>query len=159
MKNEFYKENSYYQGLIQNFYGGKSGCFRVFMNFFYQYEQSLVFDENLSELFQMLYKTELENCVILSKILLKTSSDCKFFSSGRKFLSGYDVDYTKNFSQIFLNDIELLEVGVIEVKNIISKIENLNTKAELGKILKNKKIELRVLRENYLKMNLIKKNN
>ncbi len=155
MKNEFYKENSYYQGLLQNFYGGKSGCFCAFMTFFYQYEQSLIFNENLSVMFEKLYNVELENCVILSKILLKTGSDNKFFSSGRKFLSGYDVDYTKNFSQMFLNDIELLEVGVVEAKSIILKIENLNTRAELKKILENKKKELKILRENYLKLNLI----
>jgi hypothetical protein len=56
---------------------------------------------------------------------------------------------------MFLNDIELLEVGVVEAKSIILKIENLNTRAELKKILGNKKKELKILRENYLKLNLI----
>ena len=154
MKNEFYIENSYYQGLVQNYYSGKNGCFNAFMNFFYQFEQSLIFNKNLIDMFEKLYKLELENCIILSQILLKNGVDCKFLSGQKKFLSGCDVEYTKSFSQMFLNDIEMLEVGVIEVKNLILKIKNLNARAEFGKILKNKKTELKMLRENYLKNNL-----
>lgn len=155
MKSELYSENSYYQGLIQNFYSGKNGCFSAFMTFFYQYNQSVVFAESYSNTFQSLYKIELENCEILSKILLKMGGDNKFYSSGRKFLSGYDIDYSKGFAQMFLNDIELLEVSVIEIKNIILKIENLSTRSDLGVILKNKKQELKILRENYLKNSMI----
>ncbi|MDE6583455.1 MAG: hypothetical protein K2K31_02260, partial [Clostridia bacterium] len=66
MKSEFYQINSYYQGLVQNYYGGASGCFSAFMHFFYQYNQSLVFAPEFSEIFEKLYQLELENCSILS---------------------------------------------------------------------------------------------
>ncbi len=155
MKSEFYQVNSYYQGLLQNYYGGANGCFVAFMHFFYQYNQSVVFQPELSECFEKLWQLELENCTILSEIILKMDGDNKYFSSSKKFLSGYNVDYIKNFSKIFLADIEFLEVNVIEIKNLINKIDNIKIKENLKKILKNKQFSLNFLKEKYFKLNLI----
>lgn len=155
MKENVFKQNSYYEGLIQNYFGGAKGCFSAFMHFFYQYNQSLFCCKEYSTLFQELYKTELENCEILSQILLKMGGDSKYYSSSRKFLSGYNVDYVKNFAKIFLNDIEMLEINVLENKSLILKIEDSQIRDWLKKILENKKKSLKILRENYFKNNVV----
>ena len=77
--------------------------------------------------------------------------DNKYFSCSRKFLSGSSVDYVKSFEKIFLLDIELLEISIIEVKNIIAKIDNLAIKTHLKQILQNKKSSLTKLKQNYFK--------
>lgn len=151
MKEEFFQTNSYYEGLLQNLYGGGSGCFSLFMHFFYQYGQSCVFAAEHADCFSRLYELELQNCQILSQILLKMGGDNKYYSNSRKFLSGFNIDYVKDFSQIYLLDVELLEISLLETKGIIAKIENKNIKEMLKIILKNKRIEIDLLKENFLK--------
>lgn len=154
MKQNIYDSNSYYQGLIQNFYGGAKGCFSAFMHFFYQFNQSEMYYSEYSSCFKVLYTLELENCRILSQILIKMGGDNKYYSNAKKFLSGYNVDYLKNISQIVFMDIEFLECNIIEVKSIISKIENKMIKACMVEILENKKKALKLLKENSVKNNL-----
>ncbi len=149
---DFFKTNSYYEGLIQNLLGGSKGCFSVFMHFFYQYNQSRVFFDDWAPCFKTLFEKELENCQILSELILKLGGDNKYFSSSRKFLSGNNIEYLKNSSKIFLLDVELLEIGVLETKSLINKIEDSNIRFFLNMILKNKKQELKILKENYFKI-------
>lgn len=87
-------------------------------------------------------------------MILKMGGDCKFYSSSRKFLSGYNVDYIKNFQKIFLADIEFLEINIIEVRNMIEKIEDEFLKIELRKVLSNKKQSLKILKEEYFKFGM-----
>ncbi len=155
MKNKFYRTNSYYEGLLQNLYAGTTGCFLSFMTFFYQYNQSVVLAPEHSECFEKIYVFELENCKIISEMIIKLGGDNKYFSNTRKFLCANSVNYTKNFAKIYLNDIELLEIGLIEVKNIFEKIEFREIKEKLKIILENKKEEIKILKENYFKNNLI----
>jgi len=155
MKKDIFKTNSYYEGLVQNLYAGSKGCFSTFMHFFYQYNLSVVFDSYLAECFKKLYEIELENCEILARLLLQMGGDNKYYSSSRKFLSGNNVDYIKNFQKIFVLDIELLEIGVLEVKSLIAKIENFSIKQNLNIVLENKKKSLKILKENYFRNNLI----
>ena len=149
---DFFKTNSYYEGLIQNLLGGSKGCFSVFMHFFYQYNQSRVFFDDWALCFKTLFEKELENCQILSELILKLGGDNKYFSSSRKFLSGNNIEYLKNSSKIFLLDVELLEIGVLETKSLINKIEDGDIRFFLNLILKNKKQELKILKENYFKI-------
>ncbi len=149
---DFFKTNSYYEGLIQNLLGGSKGCFSVFMHFFYQYNQSRVFFDDWAPCFKTLFEKELENCQILSELILKLGGDNKYFSSSRKFLSGNNIEYLKNSSKIFLLDVELLEIGVLETKSLINKIEDGDIRFFLNLILKNKKQELKILKENYFKI-------
>lgn len=149
---DFFKTNSYYEGLIQNLLGGSKGCFSVFMHFFYQYNQSRVFFDDWAPCFKTLFEKELENCQILSELILKLGGDNKYFSSSRKFLSGNNIEYLKNSSKIFLLDVELLEIGVLETKSLINKIEDGDIRFFLNMILKNKKQELKILKENYFKI-------
>lgn len=149
---DFFKTNSYYEGLIQNLLGGSKGCFSVFMHFFYQYNQSRVFFDDWAPCFKTLFEKELENCQILSELILKLGGDNKYFSSSRKFLSGNNIEYLKNSSKIFLLDVELLEIGVLETKSLINKIEDGDIRFFLNLILKNKKQELKTLKENYFKI-------
>lgn len=153
---EILKVNSYYEGLLQNLFGGAKGCFSNFMNFFYQYNQILQFAPENCNCMQFLFKKELENCEILSQLLIKIGGDNRFYSSSRKYLSGYNVDYCKSVSKMFISDVELLEIGVIETKNAIQKIENAVIKKELKKILENKKQELKFLKETFFRNNLLK---
>ena len=157
MRQTLENRNSYYEGLAQNLYCGSSGCFQSFMRFFYQLNQSLVFDEKNATVFQTLCDIEIENCKMLCNVILNLGGDNKFYSSSKKFLSGYSVDYTKNSSQMYVADIEMLEVQMIETKNCIYKIENEKIKSVIKKLLENKKKSLKILRENYFKNNLIKK--
>lgn len=154
MKEKDFK-NSYYEGLVHNLYAGSQGCFLAFMQFFYQYNQSVVFAKEYAACFERLYESELENCKILSALLLKMGGDNKYFSSSRKYVSGVCVDYIKDLGGIFSADLELLEINVIEVKNIIDKIEDKQIKFELKKILENKKKSLKKLKEIFFKNNLI----
>jgi len=156
MKKEFFKENSYYEGLIQNLYSGTKGCFVSFMQFFYQYNQCKIHKRDFCECFETLFQNELKNCEILSEILLKMGGDNKYYSSSRKFISSSNVDYIKNFDEMFLTDIELLEYNIIDTKSLILKIENIKIKNLLKIILNNKKNSLKILKENYFRNNLIK---
>ena len=151
MKPHLYDSNSYYQGLIQNFYAGKKGCFSAFMHFYYQYNQSLIYYNEFSTCLKNLYSLELENCCVLSQILLKMGGDNKFYSSSKKFLSAQEIDYVKNIKQIIYLDIEILEYNIIELKSILSKIEMSSIKNELVEILNNKKKALKILKEKCFK--------
>ena len=156
MKNEVLNENTYYEGLIQSLYGGNDGCFCLFMTFFFQHNQSKKFFPELESNFDELEKLELENCKMLAEILVEMGADAKFFSKSKTFLSGYNVDYSKNISKIFLSDIEKLELHLIEIKSIILKVRNKRIKEKLNPVLENKKKSLKILRENYFKYNLKK---
>ena len=149
--------NSYYEGLIQNLFGGSKGCFVNFMIFFYQYNQAREFAPENVECLKFLHEAELRNCEILSNILIMIGGDNRYYSSSRKYISGFNVDYSKAQSKMFVCDVEMLEVGIIEVKNALQKIENKQIKEELKKILENKKSELKMLKETFFKNNMLKK--
>ncbi len=149
--------NSYYEGLIQNLFGGSKGCFVNFMTFFYQYNQAKEFSLDNAECLKLLHQLELQNCEILSNILIMIGGDNRYYSSSRKYVSGFNVDYSKAQSKMFVCDVEMLEIGIIEVKNALQKIENKQIKEELKKILENKKNELKMLKETFFKNNMLKK--
>ncbi len=153
---EMLKINSYYEGLIQNLFGGSKGCFSNFMTFFYQYNQVKEFCPENCQCMKMLYETELQNCEILSHILICIGGDNRFYSSSKKYLSGFNIDYSKAHSKMFVCDVELLEIGIIDVKNAIQKIEDRIIKENLKKILENKKNELKTLKETFFKNNMLK---
>lgn len=155
MNNAFLSRNSYYEGLLQNLYAGSSGCFSFLMKLFYQYNQVAVYSKENLSLFESLLECELENCKLLGQSIIEIGGDNKYYTSAKKFLSGASVDYCKSFEQMFMSDIETLETHVIELKNLISKIENLQIREKLKKILSNKQQNLRKIRENYFKNNLI----
>lgn len=155
MKEKQLEINSYYQGLIQNLYAGREGCFIAFMQFFYQRNQSQAFKPELLSCFESLCESELENCKILSELLLNMGADNKYCSSSRKFLSAHQVDYIKNWSEVLSSNIEFLEINCLEIKNLIEKIENKQIKNQLKIVLQNKKNSLKNLRENFFKNNLI----
>lgn len=150
-----FQQNSYYQGLVQNLYCGTKGCFVAFMQFFYQFNQNCVFQPEFCDCLRLLFEKELENCEILSEIILRMGGDNKYFSSARKFLSGSSVEYIKNVERAFLADIELLEVNIIDVRAVINKIENMEIRAMLKKVLENKKYSLKKLKETYFKSHII----
>ena len=150
---EIYQSNSYYQGLLQNLYGGAKGCFSLFMHFVYQYNQTKVFCEGRSGVFENVMKLELENCHILSRILINMGGDNKFCSSTKRFLSGQNIEYVKELKQVFSIDIEFLEVNILEVKSMILKIEDEKIRKVLKNILENKKQELKLLKVEFFKNN------
>ena len=150
---ERYNANSYYEGLIQNYFCGADGCFVVYMQFFYQLNQVAVYNVGLVQVFRELCAIEIENCEKIAQLLIRMGGDNKYYSSVKRFLSGYNVDYVKTLPQMLASDIEILECNVIELKNIISKIENSQIKNVLKIVLENKKKELRMARESLIKCN------
>ena len=144
-------KNSYYQGLIQDLFSGKDGCFVCFMQVFYQNNICKSFDKRI-ECLDRIVKKELKNCEILSGLLTKLGADAQYQSSERRFVSGKDVDYVKDLKMMLLADVELFEISTIQLKNAISKIEDLHIRANLKKILINKKESLEFLREEILKI-------
>lgn len=150
---KFFLSNSYYEGLLQNLYCGSKGCFSLFMHFLYQFNQSKVFFEEKTKIFEKLAQQELENCNLISQLILKLGGDNKFCSSAKRFLSGQNVDYVKNINQIFSVDIEILEMHILEIKSMILKIENVQIRDVLKEIMKTKKEELKVLKIEMLSLN------
>lgn len=154
---EIIEVNSYYEGLLQNLLGGSKGCFVNFMTFFYQYNQVKRFSPENVECMNMLQQLELQNCEILSEILILIGGDNRYYSSSRKYISGFNVDYCKAQAKMFVGDVEMIEIGIIEVKNALQKIENRQIKEKLKKILENKKRELKILKETFFRNNMLKK--
>lgn len=152
---EMIEVNSYYEGLLQNLFGGSKGCFVSFMTFFYQFCQVKEFSPENADCIKMLFESELQNCETISQILIMIGGDNRFYSSSRKYISGFNVDYSKAQSKMFVCDVELLEIGIIEVKNALQKIENKQIKEKLKKILENKKNELKILKETFFKNNML----
>lgn len=150
---KFFLPNSYYEGLLQNLYCGVKGCFPLFMHFMYQFNQSKIYFEERSEVFKNLMVMELENCNLLSQLILKIGGDNKFYSSTKRFLFGQNIDYVKDLNQIFSTDIEILEMQILEVKSMILKIESAQIKEILKEILKSKKEELKNLKIDFFKNN------
>lgn len=146
--------NSYYLGLVQNLLAGTNGCIVSFLQFFYQCQVCSGHQE-IQECFQNLYQKELENCQILSQILIDMGGDPQFFSSSKKFISTRAVSYVKDENKMFLSDIEFLEVNVLDIKSAISKIEKVILKESLKKVLENKKNELKTLKKEFFKTKII----
>ncbi len=144
-------KNSYYQGLLQNLYSGKDGCFVCFMQVFYQNNFCKSFGRSV-DCFDRIAKKELKNCEILSDLLTKLGADAQYQSSERRFLSGKDVDYVKDLKTMILTDVELFEISTIQLKNTLSKIEDSYIRSKLKKILTNKKESLSFLKEEILKI-------
>ena len=156
MKNGAFEPNSYYLGLIQNLFAGANGCLLVFMQFLYQHTLSKKSFPQFEECFCALQEKEIENLQLLGEILLKMGGDPQFFSSSRKYICAKSLNYSKEIDKIFLNDIELLEINIIDLKSAILKIEDKNLKEMLLKILENKKFSLKLLKEEYFKSKIVK---
>ena len=152
MKENFLTKNSYYEGLLQDLFCGNDGFFTIFLHFFYQFNQFFVYNNNFSQIFKFVYMKELENCEVISNLLILIGGDAKYYSSSKKFLSGSGIDYVKNLKSAFELDIELLEKSLIDVKNALAKIDNFEIKDKLKIIVKNKEEELDKLKNSFLQV-------
>lgn len=150
MDKKIFVKNSYYEGLLQDLFCGNDGFFSIFMHFFYQYNQIFCFNQNFKEEFKLLCDKELEACEIISALIIQIGGDAKYYSSMRKFLSGSKIDYVKNFKMMLENDIELAEKSLLDVKSALCKIENMQIKTDLRKILVLKNEELEIIKKIYL---------
>lgn len=152
MKGYFLTKNSYYEGLLQDLFCGNDGFFTIFLHFFYQFNQFLVYNNNFSSIFKYVYMKELENCEVVSNLLVLMGGDAKFYSSNKKFISGSGIDYVKNLKSAFELDIELVEKSLIDVKNALVKIDNTKIKEKLRIVIKNKEEELDKLKNGFVEM-------
>ena len=143
--------NSYYQGLVQDLYSGKDGEFVCFMQMFYQANCCKLSRKSI-DLFERLAKKELKICEILSCLLQKFGCDWQYCSSAKRFVSGKDVAFVKDFKKMLMLDIELFETAIVNIKNSISKIEDCEIRANLKKILVIKKESLNILKEEYIRI-------
>lgn len=144
-------KNSYYEGLLQDLFCGNDGFFTIFMHFLYQYNQIFVFYPKFEKEFEKLFQTEIEVCNILSKIIIEMGGDAKYYSSTKKILNG-NIDYIKSLSSIIDVDLELVEKGLIDVKNVLSKVDNIRIKTELRKVVALKEFEEKILKEIKIKL-------
>ena len=112
--------------------------------------QIFCFNQNFKEEFKLLCDKELEACEIISALIIQFGGDAKYYSSMRKFLSGSKIDYVKNFKMMLENDIELVEKSLLDVKSALCKIENMQIKTDLRKILVLKNEELEIIKKIYL---------
>lgn len=144
-------KNSYYEGLLQDLFCGNDGFFVIFMHFLYQFNQIFIFYPKFEKDFEKLYLLELEVCNILSRLIIEIGGDAKFYSSTKKYLSG-NIDYIKSLSPIVDIDLELVEKGLIDVKNVLSKIDNIRIKTELRKIVAYKENEEKILKDIKIKL-------
>ena len=145
-------KNSYYEGLLQDLFCGKDGFFTVFMHFFYQKNQIFEYYPDFYKDFCEVLDFELKACSRLCELIIELGGDAKFYSSTKKYLSGSGVDYVKNLHAILELDIELVEKGRIDLKNVYSKVENANLRASLNEILILKNEELNILKNAYLNL-------
>ena len=152
MKGYFLTKNSYYEGLLQDLFCGNDGFFTIFLHFFYQFNQFLVYNNNFSSIFKLVYMKELENCEVVSNLLVLMGGDAKFYSSNKRFISGSGIDYVKNLKSAFELDIELVEKSLIDVKNALVKIDNTKIKEKLRIVIKNKEEELDKLKNGFVEM-------
>ena len=152
MKGYFLTKNSYYEGLLQDLFCGNDGFFTIFLHFFYQFNQFFVYNNNFSSIFKFVYMKELENCEVVSNLLVLMGGDAKFYSSNKKFISGSGIDYVKNLKSAFELDIELVEKSLIDVKNALVKIDNAKIKEKLRIVIKNKEEELDKLKNGFVEM-------
>lgn len=156
MKNGNFETNSYYLGLVQNLFSGPNSCFVAFMQFFYQHLFSKKQFPQFEECFLRLQSSEIENAQLLGEILLEMGGDPQLFSASRKYVCAKSLNYAKDIDKIFLNDIELLEINIIDLKSAIMKIDDKNLKEKLFKILDNKKLSLKLLKEEFFKSKIVK---
>ena len=152
MKGYFLFFFSYYEGLLQVLFFGNDGVFPIFLHFFYQFNQFFVYNNNFSSIFKFVYMKELENCEVVSNLLVLMGGDAKFYSSNKKFISGSGIDYVKNLKSAFELDIELVEKSLIDVKNALVKIDNAKIKEKLRIVIKNKEEELDKLKNGLVEM-------
>lgn len=152
MKGYFLTKNSYYEGLLQDLFCGNDGFFTIFLHFYYQFNQFFVYNNNFSSIFKFVYMKELENCEVVSNLLVLMGGDAKFYSSNKKFISGSGIDYVKNLKSAFELDIELVEKSLIDVKNALVKIDNTKIKEKLRIVIKNKEEELDKLKNGFVEM-------
>lgn len=152
MEKKILIKNSYYEGLLQDLFCGDDGFFAIFMHFFYQYNQIFCFNPDFKDVFKILYMKELEACELVSALIIEIGGDAKYYSAMRKYLSGLKIDYVKNLKVILENDVELVEKSLIDVKGVLSKIENPQIKTELRKILAIKNEELDIVKNAYLNL-------
>ena len=144
-------KNSYYEGLLQDLFCGNDGFFTIFLHFLYQFNQISVFYPNFEKEFEKLYHIEIEACNLLSKLIIEMGGDAKYYSSLKKYLSG-KIDYVKSLSVIIDIDLELVEKSLIDIKNVLSKIDNIKIKTELRKIVALKEDEEKIIKEIKIKL-------
>lgn len=136
--------NSYYQGLIQNLYGGKNGCFVAFMQFFYIYIS--ISDVQQKLVYEKLYKQQLKNCINVASILQRSHLDVKYMSSDLKYLSGRDIFYLYDVNLVKKFCVEKVETLITELKSTYEKIDLLDIKEKIKIILLKEKEILKIIK-------------
>ncbi len=144
-------KNSYYEGLLQDLFCGNDGFFTIFLHFLYQFNQVSVFYPNFEKEFEKLYLLEIEVCNLLSKTIIEIGGDAKYYSSSKKFVTA-SIDYIKTLPLIVDVDMEFIEKNLIDLKNTLSKIDNVRIKTELRKVVAIKEQEEKILKEIKIKL-------
>ena len=143
------KPNSYYQGLLQNLYGGADGEVCAFLqNTYHSFMMSAFGNEN-SKLFSEMAEEDIFHSKKLAELIIMLVGDPIYASAQGKWLTGRSVDYIKSTRQMFLIAIEQKEKLIIDYKSALLKIDEPVIKKALSSILQDEETHLVKLKNIY----------
>lgn len=143
------KQNSYYQGLLQNLYASSDGELYSFMQFTYQSFMLSPFGVAEGNVFASLAEEELLHAKQLAEGIILLGGDPIFCGTQGKWLGGRAVDYVKGLRQMLDLNIEHKEKSIIDYKTTILKIDEPQIKSMLTSILSQEESHLYKLKEIY----------
>ena len=143
------KNNSYYQGLLQNLYAGGDGEMACFFQFTYQSFILSPFGSEHSKLFSEIAEEDLVHAKHLAEGIISLGGDPAFMSTQGVWLSGRVVDYVKGVKQMVGINIEIKEKLIIDYKTTIAKIDELRLRRMLEGILEEEENHLAKLKTIY----------
>ncbi len=146
------KNNSYYQGLLQNLYAGGDGEMASFLQLSYQNFILSPFGSSHASTFASIAEEDLVHAKELAKAIIMLGGDPAFCSNQGVWLSGRVVDYVKGIKQMVAINIEAKEKSIIDYKTTIAKIEELEIKRMLEGILSEEEGHLLKLKTVYRAM-------
>ena len=146
------KNNSYYQGLLQNLYSGGDGEMASFFQLTYQNFILYPFGSEHASTFAQLAEEDLLHAKHLAQAIISLGGDPAFCSTQGVWLSGRVVDYIKGVKQMVGINIEAKEKLVIDYKTTISKIDEIQIKRMLEGILQEEEEHLSKLKSIYRAM-------
>lgn len=146
------KNNSYYQGLLQNLYAGGDGEMASFFQLTYQNFILSPFGSEHASTFARLAEEDLVHAKRLAGAIISIGGDPVFCSTQGVWLGGRAVDYVKGVKQMVGINIEAKEKLVIDYKTTIAKIDELQIKRMLEGILHEEEEHLTKLKAVYRAM-------
>ena len=137
--------NPFFASLIQKLYAGDSGKLISFLQFSYYSHNLSPFGESLSRTFERIANDDLSHIKTLAEMLVMLGEKPLPKIDG-KILSLRNIKAETDKNSMWLNSIEIKERSIIDIKTVISKIDNRYIKNALTRILNEDNYNLELLR-------------